>query len=304
MHGDRYILIAGERRYLASLRAGKPSIPAYIFSAPPLMEDIRVMQYTENHHRSNLTINDDVLAQCTLIQTMAAQRDGIFPTGSEVAVRLGVAESTAYRALRFAKMSDDVVQAIKDGFLRTQNIIDRVARIQEPDQRRQAIIAAAGTTSEREALGAVEQLLAPSPPTPITEPVVVNPPSQARNGEAEEVESPKTPAIFTVVEDSDTDHDECLDGPTVLSPVKRKSTTTAGTARPPERQTPLGSLSPDKARVLLARILAGQGFETVQRSIHTEFPGLFEPVSATIDPEQVQRAWSRFLKVMDDELKA
>ena len=49
--GDKYLLICGERRYMASLKLGLPTIPARILDAVTQKDEILAYQLTENLQR-------------------------------------------------------------------------------------------------------------------------------------------------------------------------------------------------------------------------------------------------------------
>lgn len=55
-HGDKYRIIHGERRYLASIIAEKKEIPAKVLSEKPNDFDIRMLQLIENIQREDLTL--------------------------------------------------------------------------------------------------------------------------------------------------------------------------------------------------------------------------------------------------------
>lgn len=57
-HNDKYRLIAGERRVLASLIAKKGDIPAKILAAKPDEFKLRSLQWIENIHREDLSLFD------------------------------------------------------------------------------------------------------------------------------------------------------------------------------------------------------------------------------------------------------
>src|SRR3990167_6261347 len=55
-HGDKYRLIAGERRTLASILAGKTDIQAKILDSQPDELKISLLQWIENIERSDLSL--------------------------------------------------------------------------------------------------------------------------------------------------------------------------------------------------------------------------------------------------------
>lgn len=55
---DKYRLVAGERRFLASLLIGKEDIQARVFEEEPSEDDLRLLQWIENTEREDLTLNE------------------------------------------------------------------------------------------------------------------------------------------------------------------------------------------------------------------------------------------------------
>ncbi|MBS0358993.1 MAG: ParB/RepB/Spo0J family partition protein [Proteobacteria bacterium] len=55
-HGDKYQLVAGERRTLASILAGKDDIPAKILTSKPNKLKLSILQWIENVEREDLSL--------------------------------------------------------------------------------------------------------------------------------------------------------------------------------------------------------------------------------------------------------
>lgn len=155
-HGDHYRLIAGERRYLASILAARKVLPALVYSEVPSPQEIRRLQYIENKQRRGLTVRDDVYGQVLLVQDIHDQHGGQLPTVRELAGLLGISRSSAQRAIRYFRMPEDVREAVEGERLRSLNVIDRIAAEQDPQRRARLIAAADRAGSEREALQAIE----------------------------------------------------------------------------------------------------------------------------------------------------
>nr|WP_274522917.1 ParB/RepB/Spo0J family partition protein [Ectothiorhodospira haloalkaliphila] len=306
VHGNEYVLIAGERRYLASLLAGKSTIPAYVFNDPPSNEVIRVMQYMENHHRVDLSVMDDVFAQRTLIMTIAQERGGKLPTGADIAVRLGISKSAAYRALRFAKMPQDVIQGIRDGFLKTQNVIDRITREHDSTQRELMIKLAAETQSEREALSAIERIYdQPAAEVLEAEEVAHNDVSPeleegVSNIETEEVEEVKD--LFSVVDDGQVGGNE-QNGPETTEYNEQLDLSESNSKKREFRQDPFSKVSPETAQHLLKRILEIEEFQSFNEVVAREVPELNITDIGAQHANAMRKAWFIFLKAIDNDLK-
>ena len=97
---DKYIIVSGERRWLASERAGMPQIPARIVHG-----DYEVLALSENLARKDLLAIEESMASFKLLEKM--QGDGKAKQ-KELASKLGIAESTMSEILKPAELPDDM----------------------------------------------------------------------------------------------------------------------------------------------------------------------------------------------------
>lgn len=156
--GDMHVLVAGERRYLASILAGRPTVPVYVYPDPPSIDEIQLIQFIENKFRQDLSPRDELLALHKIVQTLQTLAGGEPPSLREISSRLGVGKSQASRVRILGGMQDDVRQAIERGDI--ENIHVAVKIIGEPDAERRAemIRVASRASSFRAALAALEAL--------------------------------------------------------------------------------------------------------------------------------------------------
>ena len=111
-HGDRFRVAFGERRFLASLLAGKASIPAWILQEKP--QYLRNIQYIENMQREDLSAWERILNIQAVIAECAAAGAG------EVTVALltelsGMSKSRASHYLSIVNGPEDVRELIRSG---------------------------------------------------------------------------------------------------------------------------------------------------------------------------------------------
>lgn len=161
-HGERYVLIAGERRYLASILAARRTIPAMVYHDAPPEEEIRLLQYIENKQRTNLPVRDEILAQCRVVEALARADGAGKPSVKRITAKLGCSRSFAHRAIRFSRMQEDVRDAVLTRRLRSLNVVDRVISEADAARRERMINAAARADSERAGLSAIERIAAES----------------------------------------------------------------------------------------------------------------------------------------------
>lgn len=96
--GEKYRLVAGERRYLASILAKKTEIEARIYKNAPNEEDLKLVQWIENTARADLRLADK-LANIESIFHFYKQR---FTQNLDVEILMnltGLAKTNAYRYL-------------------------------------------------------------------------------------------------------------------------------------------------------------------------------------------------------------
>ena len=103
---DTYQIIAGERRYRASLLAGLSSIPAYIKKAVE-DEDVMEMALVENIQREDLNSIEIALAYQNLM-------DSLTLTQEQLSERVGKKRATVANYLRLLKLPAEVQMGVKD----------------------------------------------------------------------------------------------------------------------------------------------------------------------------------------------
>ena len=110
---DRFMIIAGERRYRASKRAGLTTIPALIRE----MDDEKVMELAliENVQRDNLTPIEEARAYDVLIN-----RYGY--TQERLSKRMGKSRSAIANMTRLLALPEDVQQMVQEGKLTTGHV--------------------------------------------------------------------------------------------------------------------------------------------------------------------------------------
>lgn len=102
---DSYQIIAGERRYRASLMAGLESIPAYIKAAND--DELMEMALVENIQREDLNSIEIALAYQNLIDSLSL-------TQEQLSERVGKKRTTITNYLRLLKLPAEVQMGVKD----------------------------------------------------------------------------------------------------------------------------------------------------------------------------------------------
>ena len=107
---DSYQIIAGERRYRASIQAGLKSIPAYIRTADD--ENVMEMALIENIQRENLNPIEEAQAYKRLLTEFNLKQD-------EVAERVSKSRTAVTNSMRLLKLCDEVQQMVIEDMLST-----------------------------------------------------------------------------------------------------------------------------------------------------------------------------------------
>lgn len=101
--GERYELVAGERRYRAAKQIGLASIPAIVLEVND--EDSTILALVENLQRENLNFMEEAEGYFNLIHDYQL-------TQKEIAEKIGKSQSTIANKLRLLNLSPQVVEII------------------------------------------------------------------------------------------------------------------------------------------------------------------------------------------------
>ena len=108
--GERYELIAGERRWRAAKLAGLTKVPVVVRDVPD--KDLLEIALIENIQRENLNAIEEAQAYKRLIETVGL-------TQEELAARVGRDRSYITNYLRLLKLPDDLQKLVVEGRLST-----------------------------------------------------------------------------------------------------------------------------------------------------------------------------------------
>ena len=124
--GDKYEIIAGERRYRASKKAGKETIPALVRDIDD--KEAAKIALLENLQRSNLTPIEEAKTYQTILKI-----DNI--TQEELAANLGKSQSTIANKMRLLSLAEEVQTALLNNQISERHArsllgLDRVKQIE------------------------------------------------------------------------------------------------------------------------------------------------------------------------------
>ena len=123
---DKYEIIAGERRYKASIIAGRKTIPAIITDVDD--KESAEVALTENVQRQDMTPIEEAISYKKIL-------DMGYLNQSELATKLGKTQSTIANKLRLLNLSDEVQEALLEEKIseRHARSLLRLPNSQQPD---------------------------------------------------------------------------------------------------------------------------------------------------------------------------
>lgn len=111
---NHYQIIAGERRYRASIMAGQTTIPCIILT--PNNEKFSILSIVENIQRCDLNFIEEALAYKKLIDEFSLKQE-------DVARKISKTQSAVANKLRILKLEPDILNIIREN-----NLTERHAR--------------------------------------------------------------------------------------------------------------------------------------------------------------------------------
>jgi ParB family chromosome partitioning protein len=159
--GERYQLVAGERRWRAAQRAGLQRIPAVVRDIPD--NKLLELALIENIQRQELNAIEEAHAYKRLIETLGL-------TQETVAQRVGRDRSFVTNYLRLLRLPEDVQRLVEEGKLSTGHARALLGVDDSDIQRRVALNIIEQSLSVRETERAIKRIIAGANPTTATVP--------------------------------------------------------------------------------------------------------------------------------------
>ncbi|VVC76945.1 putative chromosome-partitioning protein ParB [Aquicella siphonis] len=155
--GEVYRIVAGERRCLASILAGKQEIDARVFNEKPKTFELKLIQWIENTAREDLTLDERLGNVREIIREYKNQQGEIEVTATLLKniTGLSLSQTTYYLAALNAPL--DVQVEIQSGNIRNLDKAAIIAGIASPDIRKEAIDACINGSSLKEIRSIISQ---------------------------------------------------------------------------------------------------------------------------------------------------
>ncbi len=140
-HGDKYRLIAGERRTLASIVAGKSDIQARILDSKPDELKVSLLQWIENIERSDLSLWERLknLEKIVIAHMKAKKTPAASITVTELSHLLGCSKPHAMDYKAILDADDEIRRLIHDNKIKNLQKVALIAGITSKEAREGAI---------------------------------------------------------------------------------------------------------------------------------------------------------------------
>lgn len=155
--GEHYRVVAGERRCLASILAGKQEIEARVFNEKPKGFELKLIQWVENTAREDLTLDERLGNVRDIIREYLIQNDDAEVTATLLKNITGLSLSQTSYYLAAINAPPDVQSEIQNGNIRNLDKAALIAGISSPEIRKQAIDACINGSSLKEIKSIISQ---------------------------------------------------------------------------------------------------------------------------------------------------
>ncbi len=156
-NGEFYRIVAGERRCLGSILAGKQEIEARVFNEKPKGFDLKLIQWVENTAREDLTLDERLGNVREIIREYELQhgQTEVNATLLKSITGLSLSQTTYYMTALNAP--EDVQVHIQSGNIRNLDKAALLAGVVSPDVRARAIEACINGSSLKELRSIISQ---------------------------------------------------------------------------------------------------------------------------------------------------
>jgi ParB family chromosome partitioning protein len=137
-NADKYRLIAGERRYLASLMAQKEDVQTRILNEKPGLTDLRLLQWIENTEREDLSLKDRIGNINAILRDCKKEHQVNSITATLIKDLIGISLPQATCYLAIINAPPDVIELINNEMITNLDKAAFLSKIVETDLRKKA----------------------------------------------------------------------------------------------------------------------------------------------------------------------
>lgn len=156
-NGEVYRIVAGERRCLASILAGKQEIDARVFNEKPKGFDLKLIQWIENTAREDLTLDERLGNVKEIIREYLIQNEETEVNATTLKNITGLSLSQATYYMAALNAPQDVQLEIRNGNIRNLDKAALIAGVASAELRKQAIEACVQGSSLKEIRSIISQ---------------------------------------------------------------------------------------------------------------------------------------------------
>jgi ParB family transcriptional regulator, chromosome partitioning protein len=149
-HEDRYRIVAGERRFLATYLAGKSDVHARIVDKKPDEVNLRLLQWIENNERKDLSLNERLKNLEAIIEAYNKKQNQEPITGDILKKLTGLSKTQAHYYLSVLKGPSDLRKSIENSVVNNLDRAALIAGIVDQDLRGKVLLACASGRSIKE----------------------------------------------------------------------------------------------------------------------------------------------------------
>lgn len=132
--GDKYRIIAGERRFLATLLAGKNHIDARVFETKPDSFELKLLQWHENNDREDLSILERLDNIRAIVHSYRVKTGVKKVTAKLLGEIIGLSIARATHYLNLLQAPADVANAICAGKIKNVEIAALICNMDAADR--------------------------------------------------------------------------------------------------------------------------------------------------------------------------
>lgn len=155
--GEAYRVVAGERRCMASILAGKQEIEARVFNERPKAFELKLIQWVENTAREDLSLEERLGNVRDIIQEYKHQHPQTEVTATVLRQITGLSLSQTSYYLAALNAPEDVQRHIQNGNIRNLDKAALIAGVASREMRQQVIDACVKGSSLKELRSMITQ---------------------------------------------------------------------------------------------------------------------------------------------------
>ena len=140
--GEKYRIIAGERRFLAASMVGKDDIHARILDSKPNEVDLKILQWTENNERKDLSLKERLSNLQSILEAYCKTHSGEAASIDLLKKLTGLSNTQAFCYFTVLMGYNDLKEGIENGRINNLEKAALAAGIDDQELRTKVIIAA------------------------------------------------------------------------------------------------------------------------------------------------------------------